>query len=69
MTIKRSKKKSISLRSDVTKIGLERAPHRCLMYATGVDPSDLKKPYIGVVSSFTDLIPGHVGMRDLERGY
>ncbi|MDP8235612.1 MAG: dihydroxy-acid dehydratase [Candidatus Erginobacter occultus] len=54
-------------RSDATKIGLERAPHRCLMYATGVDPSDLKKPYIGVVSSFTDLIPGHVGMRDLER--
>ncbi len=54
-------------RSDSTKIGLERAPHRCLMYATGVDPSDLKKPYIGVVSSFTDLIPGHVGMRDLER--
>ncbi len=54
-------------RSDATKIGLERAPHRCLMYATGVDPSDLKKPYIGVVSSWTDLIPGHVGMKDLER--
>jgi dihydroxy-acid dehydratase len=67
MTAKRNKKKSLSLRSDVTKIGLERAPHRCLMYATGVDPADLKKPYIGVVSSFTDLIPGHVGMRDLER--
>ena len=67
MTAKRNKKKSPALRSNVTKIGLERAPHRCLMYATGVDPSDLKKPYIGVVSSFTDLIPGHVGMRDLER--
>ncbi len=67
MTAKRQKKKSRELRSNVTKIGLERAPHRCLMYATGVDPADLKKPYIGVVSSFTDLIPGHVGMRDLER--
>ncbi len=67
MTAKMHKKKSPALRSNVTKIGLERAPHRCLMYATGVDPSDLKKPYIGVVSSFTDLIPGHVGMRDLER--
>ncbi len=54
-------------RSNATKIGLERAPHRCLMYATGVDPSDLKKPFIGVVSSWTDLIPGHVGMKDLER--
>lgn len=47
--------------------GIERAPHRCLLYATGVDPEDLGKPFIGVVSSFTDLIPGHVGMRDLER--
>jgi dihydroxy-acid dehydratase len=54
-------------RSDATKFGLERAPHRCLMYATGVDPSDLKKPYIGLVSSWTDLVPGHVGMKDLER--
>ncbi|MDP8213739.1 MAG: dihydroxy-acid dehydratase [Candidatus Euphemobacter frigidus] len=66
MIVKR-KKSPLKLRSDVTKIGLERAPHRCLMYATGVDPADLKKPYVGVVSSFTDLIPGHVGMRDLER--
>ncbi len=64
--MKKSAKKN-PRRSDATKIGLERAPHRCLMYATGVDPSDLKKPYIGLVSSFTDLIPGHVGMRDLER--
>jgi len=63
----RAKKKNLRLRSDVTKFGLERAPHRALMYATGVDPKDLKKPFIGVVSSFTDLIPGHVGMRDLER--
>jgi dihydroxy-acid dehydratase len=47
--------------------GIERAPHRCLMFATGVDPEDLSKPFIGVVSSFTDLIPGHVGMRELER--
>jgi dihydroxy-acid dehydratase len=63
----RAKKKDLRLRSDVTKFGLERAPHRALLYATGVDPGDLKKPFIGVVSSFTDLIPGHVGMRDLER--
>ncbi len=67
MTVRNKKSKTRKLRSDATKIGLERAPHRCLMYATGVDPKDLKKPYIGVVSSFTDLIPGHVGMRELER--
>jgi len=55
------------LRSDRVKKGVERAPNRCLMFATGVDPSDLDKPFIGIASSFTDLVPGHVGMRELER--
>lgn len=55
------------LRSDVTKKGPARAPHRALMYATGLSPSEVGKPFIGVVSSFTDLIPGHVHMRRLER--
>ncbi|MGA1839172.1 MAG: dihydroxy-acid dehydratase [bacterium] len=47
--------------------GVERAPHRALLYATGFPRSALETPLIGLVSSFTDLIPGHVGMRDLER--
>jgi len=51
----------------VTKKGIERAPHRALMYATGVRKEDLNKPFIGIASSFTDLIPGHVDMRLLER--
>ncbi len=55
------------MRSDVTKKGVERAPHRALLYATGVDKSELDRPFIGVATSFTDLIPGHVGMRELER--
>jgi dihydroxy-acid dehydratase len=55
------------MRSDVIKKGLERAPHRALLYATGVTEGDLKKPFIGVCTSFTDLIPGHTGMRPLER--
>lgn len=55
------------MRSDVIKKGHERAPHRALMYATGISPSDLNKPFIGVASSFTDLIPGHVNMRSMER--
>jgi len=36
------------------------------MYATGVKKEDLSKPYIGIASSFTDLVPGHITMRDLE---
>lgn len=55
------------MRSDLTKRGLTRAPHRALIYATGVTPKDLDRPFIGVATSFTDLIPGHAGMRDLER--
>jgi dihydroxy-acid dehydratase len=43
-------------------------PARALLMATGtVTPEDMAKPYIGLVSSFTDLIPGHAHMRRLER--
>jgi len=55
------------LRSDRIKKGLERAPHRSLLFATGITRSELEKPMIGIATSFTDLIPGHIGMRDLER--
>ena len=55
------------MRSDRIKCGLERAPHRALLHATGVTKEGLKKPFIGIASSFTDLIPGHIGMRDMER--
>ncbi len=55
------------MRSKIIKEGLERVPHRALLYATGLPKSEMKKPFIGVATSFTDIIPGHIGMRDLER--
>lgn len=55
------------MRSRIIKEGLERVPHRALLYATGISKSEMKKPFIGVATSFTDIIPGHIGMRDLER--
>jgi len=55
------------MRSDKIKKGLERVPHRALLHATGLSRKDLGRPFIAVASSFTDLIPGHIGMRDLER--
>ncbi|MBI5234530.1 MAG: dihydroxy-acid dehydratase, partial [Deltaproteobacteria bacterium] len=55
------------MRSDRIKKGLERVPHRALLYATGMPKAEMKKPFIGVATSFTDLIPGHIGMRDMER--
>jgi dihydroxy-acid dehydratase len=55
------------MRSKTIKEGLERLPHRALLYATGLPRTEIGKPFIGVATSFTDLIPGHIGMRDLER--
>lgn len=55
------------MRSDKIKKGLERAGARALLYATGLSKKDLNKPFIAIISSFSDIIPGHVGMRRLER--
>ncbi|MEK7307756.1 MAG: dihydroxy-acid dehydratase, partial [Nitrospirota bacterium] len=55
------------MKSDLIKKGLERLPHRALLYATGMPRTEMNKPFIGVATSFTDIIPGHIGMRDLER--
>lgn len=46
------------------KVGVDRAPHRSLLYATGkVKAKDLSKPFIGVCNSYIDIIPGHVHLR------
>ncbi|MBR1618193.1 dihydroxy-acid dehydratase, partial [bacterium] len=55
------------MRSDAIKKGVEHAPHRALLYAAGMSDKNIEKPFIGIASSFTDLVPGHAGMRDLER--
>lgn len=55
------------LKSNIIKKGIARAPHRGLLYAAGVSKEGMKRPFIGIASSFSDLVPGHVGMRDLER--
>ncbi|RLL44824.1 dihydroxy-acid dehydratase [Oceanobacillus piezotolerans] len=53
------------MRSDMIKIGVDRAPHRSLLYATGkVKPKDFEKPFIGVCNSYIDIIPGHVHLRE-----
>ncbi len=55
------------MRSDNIKKGIARTPHRGLLMASGVSKKNMKAPFIGIASSFSDLVPGHVGMRDLER--
>ncbi len=55
------------MRSDNIKKGVARTPHRGLLMATGVSRKNMDAPFIGIASSFSDLVPGHIGMRDLER--
>ncbi|MBO8178184.1 dihydroxy-acid dehydratase [Aeribacillus pallidus] len=52
------------MRSDMIKKGIDRAPHRSLLYATGVRAKDLDKPFIGVCNSYVDIIPGHKHLRE-----
>ncbi|MCM3086919.1 dihydroxyacid dehydratase [Bhargavaea ginsengi] len=48
------------MRSDMIKKGIDRAPHRSLLYAAGVKAKDMGKPFIGVCNSYVDIIPGHM---------
>ncbi|MDX9780121.1 MAG: dihydroxy-acid dehydratase [Candidatus Neomarinimicrobiota bacterium] len=50
------------MRSDEMKKGYERAPHRSLLKATGINDADMQKPFVAIVSSHTDFVPGHVNL-------
>ncbi|MDW8070103.1 MAG: dihydroxy-acid dehydratase [Anaerolineae bacterium] len=52
------------MRSDVIKRGFERAPHRSLLKAVGVTDADMGKPFIAIVNSYVDIIPGHVHLNE-----
>ena len=47
------------MRSDVVKRGIERAPHRSLLRALGLGSKEMEQPFIGIVNSFSEIIPGH----------
>lgn len=55
------------MRSDQIKQGYERAPHRALLKATGVTDEDMTKPFVAVVNSHVDIIPGHVHLQRLGK--
>ena len=55
------------MRSDKTKKGIERAPHRSLMRATGMSSEDIKKPFIAICNSFNQVIPGHAHLDEVGR--
>ncbi|OGV42431.1 MAG: dihydroxy-acid dehydratase [Lentisphaerae bacterium GWF2_57_35] len=51
------------MRSDTVKSGFERAPHRSLLRATGLQSDAIDNPFIAVCNSYNDVIPGHVHLR------
>ena len=55
------------MKSDAIKRGIERAPHRSLLYALGLKREEIDKPFIGIVNSFTEIVPGHMHLRDIAK--
>lgn len=55
------------MNSDRIKKGVERTAHRALLYGTGIDKTAMDRPFIGIASSTTDLVPGHIDLPLLER--
>ena len=52
-------------RSSTLTNGLGRSGQRALLYATGMDEEDMKKPFVAVIGSFSEMVPGHVHLREL----
>jgi dihydroxy-acid dehydratase len=55
------------MRSDRIKKGIDRAPHRALLKATGVTDADMGKPFIAVCNSYVDVVPGHVHLQSFGK--
>lgn len=55
------------MKSDSIKKGFDKTGQCALFYATEISPKSIERPFIGIASSFSDLVPGHIDMRSLER--
>ncbi len=55
------------MRSDTVKKGYEKAPHRSLLRATGVKEEDFNKPFVAIVNSYIDIVPGHVHLQEFGK--
>jgi dihydroxy-acid dehydratase len=60
-------KEETAMKSDAVKRGIERAPHRALMHALGWSRDDIDKPLIGVINSFTEIVPGHIHLPQIAQ--
>ncbi|MEI0550647.1 dihydroxy-acid dehydratase [Brachyspira intermedia] len=56
-----------SLRSDRVLKGDERAPNRSLFYSMGYTDEELKRPLIGIISAYSEIVPGHINLDKLSQ--
>ena len=50
------------MRSDLVRKGMQQAPHRSLFYALGMTEEEMERPLIGIVSSYNEIVPGHMNL-------
>ncbi len=50
------------MKSDSVKKGMQQAPHRSLFHALGMTEEEMEKPLIGIVSSYNEIVPGHMNL-------
>ncbi|HMR99574.1 MAG TPA: dihydroxy-acid dehydratase [Anaerolineales bacterium] len=55
------------MRSDTVKKGFDKAPHRALLRATGLQDDDFNKPFVAIVNSYVDVVPGHVHLQEFGK--
>ena len=50
------------MKSDAVKTGMQQAPHRSLFNALGMTEEEMRKPLVGIVSSYNEIVPGHMNL-------
>ncbi|NLV73380.1 MAG: dihydroxy-acid dehydratase [Chloroflexi bacterium] len=54
------------MKSDIVKKGINRTPHRSLLWALGATDREMEQPFVGVISSFSEIVPGHMHLRQIN---
>jgi dihydroxy-acid dehydratase len=54
------------MKSDAVKQGIERAGHRSLLHALGCTRAEIAKPFIGIINSYSEIVPGHIHLRQIS---
>ena len=57
------------MKSDNVKKGMQQAPHRSLFNALGLTEEEMDKPLIGIVSSYNEIVPGHMNLDKIVEEY